>query len=546
MNHALKHIAKRLETASTDKDKWALRADAILAGCNEVQRRLILDRSKYKSIRCPRRSGKSFGMTSLVLEHGERHPNSRILVISLTLKSTKENYWSSAPGGIFAQDYMYSLNLSFNHTELTWTHENGSRGRLAGAETKADIEYFRGAAAEADVIIIDECKSFAPDLLSQLIVDVIKPGLMTRRGKLIMGGTPGSIPEGPFYAATEPTNRVKWRNPDTGEEEERTTCIPYTGRVVSQEDGRWSLHSWTIQENTAKKHQWEEALIIKSTDYNNDDLHPVWRREYLGEWVTDSDELVYAFAKCKKKGMCTWIPDPNGDSNGLNPEHGPWRLVMGLDFGYEDSCAIVVSAWSDTRQELKHVYDWKSPHLTIDDFTKHIHRAIKICGKPDVIVGDAGALGKMIVETINQRYALGIIPAEKKDKYDHIELVNSDFHSNRIKVILGSGLDQELSALQWDLSKDKKLLIRTGKLREDPSCENHLSDAFLYSWRYTYHFWAKERKPEVIQGSAEWWATRERVELENYRKKLANLQEIDYNTAQFQKLKKSEWFWRNQ
>lgn len=532
MNYVLKKIARDLSTQVTDKEVWDARAQAILDGCNEVQRRFIEDTSKYKSLRCPRRSGKSFSITSHALYIGEKYPGSRILIISLTLKSTKENYWTGAPGGLFAQNHMYKLNLKFNHADNVWYHENGSRGRLAGAETRADIEYFRGAAAESDIILIDECKSFAPALLTELIRDVIKPGLMTRKGTLVMGGTPGSIPIGPFFEATHP-----------GALTDQNVCmnVPYDGKSLPAKDKRWSLHSWTIADNEAKPWQWEEAQSILASDYRGNEMTPAWRREYLGEWVTDSDELVYSFAKMKPTGKVTWIPERTNDNPlGLPPEMGPWNLIMGLDFGYEDDCAIVLSAWSDSHQELRQVYEWKSNHITIDEFGKQILETIGIYGQPQVIVGDKGALGKMIVETLNQRHGLGIIPAEKTEKYDHIEFLNSDFCSGRIKIILGSKLDDELSALQWDLEKGKELLIRTGRLKEDPSCANHLCDAMLYSWRYAYHYWAKPVAAELEKGSADWWAEEEKRQLAAYREKLQRSADTNYLTDQFRKIKERD------
>lgn len=532
MNHVLRKIAREFENQTTEKDVWDARAQAILEGCNDVQRVFLSDTSKYKSLRCPRRSGKSYAMTSQALYIGEKFPNSRILIISLTLKSTKENYWTGAPGGLFAQNHKYGLNLTFNHSDLVWYHENGSRGRLAGAETKADIEYFRGAAAESDIILIDECKSFAPALLTELIRDVIKPGLMTRKGMLVMGGTPGSIPIGPFFEATHPGAIT-----DTG----AVMNVPYNGTPLGPKDGRWSLHSWTIADNEAKPWQWEEAQAILASDYRGNTDNPAWRREYLGEWVTDSDELVYSFAKMKPTGKVTWIPEATNDNPlGLPPEMGPWNLIMGLDFGYEDDCAIVLSAWSDTHQELRQVYEWKSPHITVDEFGREILETIGRFGQPQVIVGDKGALGKMIVETLNQRHGLGIIPAEKTEKYDHIEFLNSDFCSGKIKIILGSQLDQELSALQWDLEKGKELLIRTGRLKEDPSCANHLCDAMLYSWRYAYHYWAKPASMEMQKGSPEWWVEEEKRQLAAYREKLQRAQNTDHLKEQFRQLKRAD------
>src|SRR5882672_4564002 len=97
-NPLVKKIGSRLAAVGTDEVKWNARAQAIEDSCNPVQRRLIQDKSTRISARCPRRSGKSRGFTSKALSFGERNPNSRILIISLTIKSTKENFWEYAPG----------------------------------------------------------------------------------------------------------------------------------------------------------------------------------------------------------------------------------------------------------------------------------------------------------------------------------------------------------------------------------------------------------------------------------------------------------------
>jgi hypothetical protein len=132
-------------------------------------------------------------------------------------------------------------------------------------------------------------------------------------------------------------------------------------------------------------------------------------------------------------------------------------------------------------------------------------------GMPEAMVGDAGGLGKVLVETLNQTYALPVIKAEKNEKYDHIELLNSDFHMGRIKIIEESDLANELCALQWDLSKlTKTALVRSGKLREDKECPNHLCDALLYLWRYSYHYWAKRNPDEPEWGTPAYFEKKER------------------------------------
>jgi hypothetical protein len=519
LSHFFRKIAAKGEAAEGSREREARRAQALYEGCTASQKTVLESAAKgyqYLSVRCPRRSGKSHGMTSLALWWGETHPNSRILIISLTLKSTKENFWSGAPGGIIRQNTTYELGLKFNHTDTVWLHENGSRGRLAGAETVADIERLRGAAAEADIAIVDECKSFAPELLNELIRDVLEPGLMTRNGTLILGGTPGSIPVGTFYEATDP----RARNDAGG-----ITCIPvedaegpaYDHLSKDERSQLWRLHTWTIQDNTAAPMQWKRALGNKRRQGWGDD-HPTWRREYLGEWVTDATDLVYTWAAHKhKEEYVTWRPEKKTKDNpaGLPIEQGPWRFVLGVDLGYVDESALVLAAYSETSKELRHVYDFKQPGMTVDDFFDEVFSVIERYGRPDAIVADtAGGGSKMLVETLNQRYGLGIESAKKTEKQDHIELLNSDFAAGRVKVIPGSDLAHELSGLQWDLSRESKMVLaRTGRLREDPSCPNHLCDALLYLYRYSYHFWSQAPKPGLTPHTTEWWVEFERRQL---------------------------------
>lgn len=521
MSHFFRRLSEHGEQHAKDADVWAARAQAIYNGCHAKQKQLIDSAKagyKYLSVRCPRRAGKSFGMASLALWLGETLPGARILIISLTLKSTKENYWSGAPGGIFKQNHIYDLNLKFNSTELTWVHENGSRGRLAGAETIADIERIRGAMAEADIAIVDECKSFAPELLRELIRDVLQPGLMTRDGIMVLGGTPGSIPVGTFFEATAEQSRTEAETP-------RPTCIPvgmesapaYKDLTPDERAELWRLHTWNIEDNTGAKRQWVRALADKVRNGYSDD-HPVWRREYLGEWVTDATDLVYHWAAYKNDGTVTWYPTINTSTGkvSLDDSEGPWRFVLGIDLGYVDDSALVLCAYSEQLNELRHVYDFKAAELTLDDFMDEIFNVIEKYGRPDAIVADtAGGGSKILVETLNQRYGLGIEPAKKTDKQDWIELVNSDFASGKIKIIPGTDLAHELAGLQWDLSKDSKLVLaRTGRLKEDPQCPNHLCDALLYLYKYSYHFWSKARNAPAEEGTTEWWAEYEKLTLQ--------------------------------
>lgn len=519
----LGNIRRRVFQAVEEAAKAADRVAAIYEGANPVQRCLIDDQARMIGAVCPRRSGKTFAVTSKVLHFAEKFPGARILIISLTLKSTVENYWASSPGGLWAQNQKYELSLKFNTTSHSWVHTNGSRGLLAGAETKADIEHLRGAAAEADIVIIDECKSFAPSHLQDLIDNVVIPGLMTRQGQLVLIGTPGSIPLGPFYDATclRSRNVPEGLPVDAG----RPTCIrwqdlarprneqPKEFEVFSDDEllDLFSLHTWTIQDNLAAPGQWAFALRMKRRKGWTDD-NPTWRREFLGEWVSDTSELVYLYAQAKSEGKCNWLPNyEKFGITGLDPDEGPWHLLMGLDLGFVDESAAVIVAYSETTRDLRHVYDYKRAGLDSQAFLQLVLGIVNDFPPIEMVVADFGGGGaRMLVETLNQRYGQSIQPAKKTDKVDHIELMNGDFLADRVKLIPRSDLESEICGLQWDLSNDAKhILARTGRLREDPSCPNHLCDALLYIWRFAYHYFAQPVDTGPEKGTAAYEAMEE-------------------------------------
>lgn len=534
MNPAIKKIAAKHKVSKAASAKWYDRASLIYERCNPVQRSVLDDKSIFKSILCPRRAGKSYSITSNALFVGESKPDMRILIISLTLKSTKENFWGKAPGGIHDQNAKLNLGLSFNNTEFTWHHENGSRGRIAGADTRADIESFRGASAEADAVFIDEAGSFAPDLLRDLVFDILMPGLMTRGGFICLAGTPGIVPQGLFYESTSIVSTVA---DEDNPENTRPTCVVYEGESQPEDSPYWSLHKWSVKENIAAPEQWRRAQRIKKAKHLTDES-PTWRREYLGEWVSDPSELVYyGYVENRGSGIVNWTPKPTIENmTSLNPEEGPWVLVMGVDLGYEDDFAIVYAGWSETLKEMRVFYTYKINHQTVDQIGNKLVEVCTVYGAPSVMVADSGALGKLIVETLNSRFSLSIIAAEKSLKFDHQELLNSDFQEGRIKIPRDSDIDDELCTLQWELTKEKTILVRTGKLREDPKCANHLCDALLYIFRYCYHHFSRPVNQSVAKGTDEWYKEKERKELEALRNKYIQNESTNYFDSVFKQL----------
>jgi hypothetical protein len=474
---------------------------------NPKQHALIRDASPYAAALCPRRAGKSYAGAADALITGESKPDSISIIVSLNLKQLRRLYWSGAPSGLFTLNRKYGLNLEWNNSMLRWDHENGSIGYLMGAEDEEQLEVLRGM--EADLYLIDECKSFVPSRLQKLLTEIIAPQRATRKGRVVLIGTPGHNLSGPFWEATDPRARDKEGrrfSVDVGEKD------PH-GRTPA-EHRLWSRHHWTLEDNRAKSHQWDEALLTKDAAGWADD-EPIWLREYLGHWTAGGDGTVYRYGAEKLKGTVTWVPQVTKDNpTGLPEEGAPWRLVGGLDLGFEDKTAFVVGAYSSKLRELRVVHDFSRSHMLVDDVADMLDEAFDRFGTIEKIFADTGNLAKMVVETLARR-GFPIEAAERREKYDFIELVNSAFTRGEIKIIERTILEEQLLADAWDLSKGtREELARQGRLREDDAIPNDSADAFLYMFRGSLHqFGTTALADEPLPGTPEWVTAWERKQL---------------------------------
>lgn len=482
---------------------------------NSAQADVVVDNNYYCSACCPRRSGKTYCAVCAALITGESKPYAITIIISLNLKQLKRLYWDGGPSGIHALNRKYKVGLEFNSTDLKWTHRNGSIGYLMGTDKPEQLEQLLGM--EADLYIIDECKSFAPGVLEDLLENKIEPQRSSRKGKILMIGTPGSILTGPFYRATCPT---------AVDDEGRPYLVPYKIKDPYGRETRdlWSFHHWSLADNKAKDHQWEDALRRKRNKKWADD-EPTWLREYLGKWAVSADGLVSRYLLEKSTGRVNWKPECNETNpTGLPEDRGPWRLLAGLDLGFESDTSLVIAAYSIRYKELRHVDDTSLNHLLPDDVGELVLAKQKQFGKFEAIYVDHGNNGgAMLLNMLIQKYGLPAEKAIKQEKYDGIELQNSGFARGEIKIIEGTELENQLSSVQWDLDADSKVnLARSGKLKIDRKCKKDAFDAFLYLYRGAMHHYSTEGEiPKLPEyGTQEWAKKYNEMELEKYRRKL--------------------------
>lgn len=454
-----------------------MKADLLAATWHPKQARVAQDKHRKIAVLCPRRAGKSYMAYTLAFERCFRHHKQIWYIIGDTLPSIKRIYWD-----IFREiDQKENLGLHFHETKGRITFKNGSIINLAGANDSKELAKLRGT--EMDGAIIDECANFIPHIFRKLVDDVLSFALGTRLGQLYLIGTPGDNLTGPFYEATCPEPVITRGGNGKEYSSNRHVDTPHDGRI-----NKWSLHTWTAQDNTspAGRNSWAEMLANKEQNGWADD-HPVWRREALGQWVQSDSLYVYKF----KEHLHLY----EGPAPGFRDSDRKEDIfyVAGADFGLKDGFAYVIWGWNRYERKLYEVASEKHKNLTNSQRVAMIRRMEgKLNGTLIKRVGDPGGGGLDNMHTLRVEHEIPMEVAEKTKKRDAIQSFNDNLDEGLILLRPDSPLWEEMAGNRWE-----EKTIDTHRQRESDSTPNDLCDAALYSFREAQHRWAEARPEEA-------------------------------------------------
>lgn len=406
------------------------------------QAAFILDTARLIAAFCTRRAGKSYGVCARLFKDALETPNCSVIYIALTRDSAKRILWKDCVKVI---NKKFNLGCKFNETELSATLPNGSVFYLIGADSSAD-EMEKALGQKYKTAAIDEGASWKQDL-RRFVYGILKPAVSDYQGTVILVGTPGNVAKGLFYDVT-------------------------TGK----EPG-WSLHVWSALDNPHMARQWAEEMaeLVKQNPAIQDT--PLFKQMYLGQWFIDADKLCYRF-------------NPDRDVIDKLPDQ-EYFYVLGVDLGYDpDPSAFVLCAYALHDPNLYIIDTYQKTKMIISDVaerTRHYMRRDDIKGRPIKLIVDAAA--KQSVEEMRQREQLPFEAAEKTGKAGFIDIMTSDMIMGKIKVLrsISDEIVNEWAALVWDEKASKRV--------ENAACSNHLADAALYAWRYSYNFRAVSKAP---------------------------------------------------
>ncbi len=398
----------------------------VLEDSFELQRQFIRDEARQKALFCTRRSSKSFSGGLLLEDTALRYPGCNVLFIGLTRASAKAIIWKDI---IQIIDRKYGLKGRPNQADLTMTLPNGSLIAITGIDADEN-EMKKLLGRKYKLVVIDEASMYTIDLRN-LVYGILGPAVVDEDGTIVLLGTASDFPRGLFYDIT-------------------------TGR-----ERGWKLYEWSAFDNPYVAKQWASAIEKIRTERPEYMETPQYKQWFLNQWVIDDQKLVYRFSM--EKNLIKALP--------MLP-HGGWTYVLGVDTGWEDDSAFVLTAYHEHDPHLYIISIFKQKKMTFDDVANKIQDFMK-SGQmaPHKIVIDGA--NKQGVESMRVRSNIPFEYADKQDKITFIELCNSDLIQGRIKIIDTADnrpLWQEMSSLVWVSDGDK---IRYPK-KEHPSLPNHL------------------------------------------------------------------------
>ncbi len=435
------------------------------------QRAFIEDPSQFKLAHCPRGAAKSYAVGLELFITMQAYPGCSTFYITKTRDMARNIMWRNVMKAI---DKRFNVGIEFNETLLEGRHPNGSTFRLTGVDgdSKQQDKLLGG---KYKLVVLDEVAFFDTDL-TDIIYRTLMPAAARVAGKISMVSTSSDYHRGLFYEAT--------RQDD-----------------ISKRVPGWSLHSWSWEHNPYTYKEVRATLdgLIASNPLYTETNH--YKQMYLNQWTIDSTNLVYKFNE--KINTFSKLPALGRFAPNYAPERDAddWTYCLGVDFGYEDDNAWVLTAYHRNDPNLYIIKTFNQNHMLFDALEKKTKEFMSDpIFAPHKIVVDVS--GKTIVESMRARTQIPFEYADKRDKADFIETLNGDLVQGKIKIHEScKSLISELGSLVWKTEQGKIVFPK----KEKEGLSNHLCDAFLYSWRMGFHYQATPAENKVVVGSRQWY-----------------------------------------
>lgn len=465
----------------------AARLRALRKDLMPAQLEFLQDPAKKKAAICTRRAGKTYVCRHMLAEavlanpwENRRKAQPVIQYIAQTRGKALDLAWT--PFKAICQDI--GLEAHFDDHQLRATFPNGVLVRMGGAEDRDELEKYRGDAYV--LVVVDEAASFGPRI-EELIMSSLSAALMDYDGTLAMVGTPGQSQAGYFW------------------------------EVYAGKHPEWSVRRWSYMTNihfpeSVRNESWVEANVGPLSS-------PKVQREYFGNWVSDASSIIYQY----NAATAAW--------DGKLPAGHEFTHVLGIDPGYRDPTAFAVVAYSKTHPHLFVRHTEAKQHMLPTEIAERIVALKAMFNIQKIVMDTGGSMAKNSMVEWNRRYGFGIRAAEKKQKFNFIEHMNSEFYLGRIRVEDTQPVCQEWKTLVYADADDDGTSVRHDALpKEHPGFANHMADACLYAFRESQHYRSKEPEIPPVFDSPEYWRKQQLDAKVSAMARAKNGKKFDYNT----------------
>lgn len=368
-----------------------------------------------------RRTGKSFLLCVLAIEHALQHPNSQIKYAAASGKAVRKIIRP-----LFRKilsDCPKDLQPEFNAQEGEYRFKNGSIITVAGCDD-GNADGLRGT--ESHLNIVDEA-GFVADL-KYVLNDILRPMTLTTDGMTILSSTPP-----------------------------RSLAHPFV-RIAQQAEKNGACSKKTIYDNARLTDAQRNKFIAEDAEEAGLSLDEykastTFQREYMAEDVADADYAV--------------IPEWNSVMHAKvvqEVERPPfYDTYVGIDFGYaRDAHGVVFGYWDFRKARLVIEDNLRLVKKTSDILVSEIRTVEqRLWGSPDnndanpyepyARIADSGGQGQLIIADIIRTHGLTCRGTEKDNKEAAV---------NAIRLLLRSGqlvihprcvdLIQQLNTTVWN------------------------------------------------------------------------------------------------
>lgn len=403
------------------------------------------DPAQFKCACCSRQSGKSHCAAIIALRAAVEKPGSTPVYINMNRASAQYIIWPP----LMELNEKHNLGLEFIKTTSDIRLPNGSTIKVFGAGSLREMDKIRGIGATLNLVILDEAQNFGSDMY-KLIREILLPATVTHKAPILITGTPSAACAGPFY-----------------------DIVHGGGEMFKNDDGDqmmgWSQHKWLMRDNPYIPDV-EEQYRVHMAANNWTQASPAFRREYLGEWVRDTEGLCYY----NKEAMVV----PRFPMERAND----WRFILGVDVGTKDPWAFSMLATSRDVQAtyVLESYEKKLTTLEAGDEVGHMLDQYPC----HTVIVDTGGQGAAPVAQWKDTHPLLPIQPVKKGYGSvdmGIQIINADIKAERLYFVDSTtrSLRHQMATLIWDA---KASPTGARRVKRGDGYPDHCADSFRYAY----------------------------------------------------------------